>query len=61
MEAEFNHLGHATWECKYHVVLPPIATMERTCRFGSFVPERTSDPHPSSRTSPMGASFRPDD
>jgi hypothetical protein len=20
MEAEFNHLNHATWECKYHVV-----------------------------------------
>src|SRR4030081_2582944 len=23
MEAEFNHLNHATWECKYHVVLTP--------------------------------------
>ena len=19
MEVEFNHLNHATWECKYHV------------------------------------------
>ena len=23
MEAEFNHLNHATWECKYHVVFAP--------------------------------------
>jgi putative transposase len=23
MEAEFNHLSHATWECKYHVVFTP--------------------------------------
>jgi hypothetical protein len=23
MEAEFNHLNHATWECKYHVVFTP--------------------------------------
>jgi len=23
MEAEFNHLSHATWECKYHVVFIP--------------------------------------
>ncbi len=23
MEAEFNHLNHATWECKYHVVCTP--------------------------------------
>ena len=22
-EAEFNHLNHATWECKYHVVFTP--------------------------------------
>ena len=23
MEAEFNHLNHATWACKYHVVFAP--------------------------------------
>jgi hypothetical protein len=23
MKAEFNHLNHATWECKYHVVFTP--------------------------------------
>ena len=23
MEVEFNHLNHATWECKYHVVFTP--------------------------------------
>ena len=23
MEAEFNHLNHATWECVYHVVFTP--------------------------------------
>src|SRR5882757_6570526 len=23
IEAEFNHLNHATWECKYHVVFTP--------------------------------------
>ena len=23
MEAEFNQLSHATWECKYHVVFTP--------------------------------------
>lgn len=23
MEAESNHLNHATWECKYHVVFTP--------------------------------------
>ena len=23
MEAEFNHLNHATWGCKYHVVFTP--------------------------------------
>ena len=23
MEAEHNHLNHATWECKYHVVFTP--------------------------------------
>lgn len=23
MEAEFNHLNHSTWECKYHVVFTP--------------------------------------
>jgi putative transposase len=23
MEAELNHLDHATWECKYHVVFTP--------------------------------------
>jgi hypothetical protein len=23
MEAEFNHLNHATWECKYPVVFTP--------------------------------------
>src|SRR5438874_8493802 len=23
MEGEFNHLNHATWECKYHVVFTP--------------------------------------
>ena len=23
MEAECNHLNHATWECKYHVVFTP--------------------------------------
>jgi hypothetical protein len=23
MEAEFSHLNHATWECKYHVVFTP--------------------------------------
>src|SRR5438477_7367804 len=23
MEAEFNHLNNATWECKYHVVFTP--------------------------------------
>ena len=23
MEAEFKHLNHATWECKYHVVFTP--------------------------------------
>ena len=23
MEAEFNHLNHATWECKYHGVFTP--------------------------------------
>jgi len=25
MEVEYNHLNHATWECKYHVVFTPIA------------------------------------
>ena len=24
MEAEFNHLNHATWECRYHVVLQNV-------------------------------------
>ena len=23
MEAEYNHLNHVTWECKYHVVFTP--------------------------------------
>ena len=23
MEAEYNHLNHATWECKYHVGFTP--------------------------------------
>ena len=23
IEAEYNHLNHATWECKYHVVFTP--------------------------------------
>ena len=23
MEAEYNHLNHATWDCKYHVVFTP--------------------------------------
>ena len=23
MEAEYNHLNYATWECKYHVVFTP--------------------------------------
>ena len=23
MEAEYNHLNHATWECKYHIVFTP--------------------------------------
>jgi len=23
MEVEYNHLNHATWECKYHVVFTP--------------------------------------
>ena len=23
MEAEYNHLNHTTWECKYHVVFTP--------------------------------------
>jgi Transposase IS200 like len=23
MEAEYNHLNHAIWECKYHVVFTP--------------------------------------
>jgi putative transposase len=23
MEAEFNHLNHATWECRYGVVFTP--------------------------------------
>jgi hypothetical protein len=23
MEAEFDHLNQATWECKYHVVFTP--------------------------------------
>src|SRR5262252_8919392 len=23
MEAEYNHLSHATWDCKYHVVFTP--------------------------------------
>jgi hypothetical protein len=23
MKVEFNHLNHATWECKYHVVFTP--------------------------------------
>ncbi|SIO10132.1 hypothetical protein SAMN05443247_05434 [Bradyrhizobium erythrophlei] len=26
MEAEFNHLNHATWECKYHVVFTPFGS-----------------------------------
>ena len=29
MEAEFNHLDHATWECKYHVVSTP--SIARSC------------------------------
>ena len=29
MEAEFNHLNHATWECKYHVVFTPSTA--RSC------------------------------
>jgi putative transposase len=23
MSQDHNHLNHATWECKYHVVFPP--------------------------------------
>ena len=23
MEAEYNHLNHATWDCKYHVEFTP--------------------------------------
>jgi hypothetical protein len=23
MDTEYNHLHHATWECKYHVVFTP--------------------------------------
>ena len=23
MEVEYNHLNHATWDCKYHVVFTP--------------------------------------
>ena len=33
MEAEFNHLNHATWECKYHVVFTP--KISRSC-FGKI-------------------------
>jgi hypothetical protein len=29
MEAEFNHLNHATWECKYRVVFPSGARRRR--------------------------------
>ena len=34
MEAEFNHLNHATWECKYHVVL--TTKYSKTLLFGKI-------------------------
>ena len=29
MEAEYNHLNHATWDCKYHVVF--TQSIARNC------------------------------
>ena len=37
MEAEFNHLNHATWECKYHVVFTP--KYRKKVLFGKIKPE----------------------
>ena len=31
MEAEYNHLNHATWECKYHVVFTPKYARKSCC------------------------------
>ena len=33
MEAEYNHLNHATWECKYHVAFTP--TYRKKVLFGA--------------------------
>ena len=40
MEAKFNHLNHATWECKYHVVFTP--KYRKKLLFGKI--KRTSGP-----------------
>src|SRR5256885_13398651 len=40
MEAEYNHLNHATWECKYHVVFTP-KYRKKECRIeeGHLMPD----------------------
>ena len=39
MEAEFNHLNHATWGCKYHVVFTP--KYRKKLLFGKIKRHRT--------------------
>jgi REP element-mobilizing transposase RayT len=36
MEAEYNHLNHATWECKYHVVFTHGREVRLTALRGQF-------------------------
>ena len=40
MEAEFNHLNHATWECKYHVVLQNVERKMRNFLGHKFLARR---------------------
>jgi putative transposase len=42
MEAEFNQLSHATWECKYHVVFTP--KYRKKLLFGKIKRKRVGDP-----------------
>jgi len=36
MEAEYNHLNHATWDCKYHVVFTPNPKYRKKLLFGKI-------------------------
>ena len=40
MEAEFDHLNHATWECKYRVVFTP--KYRKKLLFGKIKPSGPS-------------------